>query len=39
MVLSLMHPAQNFVFGFDGLRGSKLTTRSAPLSFDDSKFP
>jgi hypothetical protein len=39
MVLPLAHPTQNFVFGLDGLGGSKLTPRKALLSLDDSKFP
>src|SRR5208283_2556061 len=39
MVLPLAHPTQNFVFGLDSLRGSKLSARKALLSLDDSKFP
>jgi hypothetical protein len=39
MVLPLAHPTQNFVFGLDGLGGSKLSARKAPLSLNDLKFP
>ena len=39
LVLSLAHPAENFLFGGDGFGGGELTARNALLPLDDLKFP
>jgi hypothetical protein len=39
MVLSVTHPAKNFVFRFDGFGGGELSPRNALWPVDDLKFP
>ena len=39
LVLSLAHPAEDFLFGGDGFGGGELTARNALLSLDDLEFP
>src|ERR1039458_10719430 len=39
VVLSLMHPAENLMFRFDGFGGSELTARNAPKPLNDLEFP
>ena len=38
LVLSLTHPAENFMFRFDGFGGGELTARNALRPVDDLKF-
>jgi hypothetical protein len=39
MVLALTHPAENFMFRFDGFRGGELTARNSLWAMDDLEFP